>query len=120
MTTETWSFPLFIWNVALVVCIAATCWTGGLAFWLPDILGIIDISDTIHSFDYDNPSSISQLINDKSRGLQKLLEYFNGKITSASNILLLFGMPSINFVLYWKDLLVIVLLLFILLLAALF
>ena len=120
MTTETWSFPLFIWNVALVVCIAATFWTSGLAFWLPDILGIIDISDTIHSFDYDNQSSISQLINDKSRGLQKLLKYFNGKRTFASNILLLLGMPSINFVFYSKYLLVIVLLLFILLLAALF
>ena len=28
---------LFIWNFALVVCIAATSWTGRLAFWFPGI-----------------------------------------------------------------------------------
>ena len=50
----------------------------------------------------------------------KLLKYFNGTTTSASNILLLFGVLPINFVFYLKDLLVIFLFLFILLLAALF
>ena len=61
-------------------------------------------------------SSISQLINDKSRDLQKLLQYFTEITTSASNIVLLFGVLSINFVLYSKDLLVIVMVLSILLL----
>ena len=34
-----------IWNVALVDCIAATPWAGGLASGFEDILGVIDISD---------------------------------------------------------------------------
>ena len=94
--------------------------TVGLAFGLPDNAGVIDFSDIIHSFDNDKSSSISQLINGKSRDLQKLLKYFNRATTSASNILLSSGVVPINFVLYSKDLLVFVLLLFILLLAALF
>ena len=96
-------------------CINATARTGGLVFGFPGIPGVIDISDLIHSFDHDKSSSISQLINSKSRDLQKLLKYLNG--TSASSILLLFGVLPIIFVLYSKDLLVTVLLLFNLLLA---
>ena len=82
---------------------------------LQDILGVIDISDITHYLDQDKSSSISQLINGKLRDLQKLLKYFNETTTSTSNILLLLGVLPINFVLYLKDLLVIVLLLFILL-----
>ena len=37
------SLALFIWNVALVFCIAATSWTGGLASRFGGILGINDI-----------------------------------------------------------------------------
>ena len=88
------------------------------ALGLPDILGVIDISDIIHSFDYDKSVSVSQLINGKSKDLQKPLKY--GTTNSAFNILLLFRVLPINFVLYSKDLLFIVLLLFILILAAVF
>ena len=63
---------------------------------------------------------ISQLINGKSRYLQKLLKFFNGTTTSTFNVLLSFGVLPINFVLYSNDLLAIVLLLFILLPATLF
>ena len=63
---------------------------------------------------------ISQLINGKSRYLQKLLKFFNGTATSTFNVLLSFGVLPINFVLYSNDLLAIVLLLFILLPATLF
>ena len=55
-----------------------------------------------------------QLIKGKLRHLQKLLKYFNGTTTSAFNVLLSAGVLLI-FVLYLKDLLV---LLFILLLLA--
>ena len=63
---------------------------------------------------------ISQLINGKSRYLQKLLKFFNGTTTSTFNVLLSFGVLPINFVLYSNNLLAIVLLLFILLPATLF
>ena len=100
----------------LVVCIAATSGPGGLAFGSPSTACIIIISDIIHSFDHQKSSSVSQLINGKSRDLQILIKYFNGKTTSASNILLSSGVFPTNFVLYSNDLLVVVLLLFILLL----
>ena len=89
---------LFIWNVEAVV-IAGTCWAGGLGSGFPGILGIVDVWDVIHSFGYDKSSYISQLINGKSRDLQKLLEYFNGTTTSASNVLLSSFVLPINFVL---------------------
>ena len=48
----------------------------------------------------ENEVLFFQLINGKSRrDLQKLLKYFTGKITSACNVLLSFGIFSINFVL---------------------
>ena len=56
----------------------------------------------------------SHLINGKSRDLQKLLKYFNGTTNFAFNLFALSGMLHINFVLYSKDLLAVVLLLFIL------
>ena len=82
---------LFIWNVPTVVCIGATTGTGRLALRLPAIPVVIDVSDIIHSFDHDKSISILQLINGKSRDLYKLLKYFNGTTTSASNALLFGG-----------------------------
>ena len=81
---------------------------------------VIDISDIIHAFDHAKAISVSQLINSKSRDLKKLLKYFNGTTTSVPNIFLLFCVVPVNFVLYSKDSLVIVLLLFILIRAASF
>ena len=52
--TGTKRLALFIWNVAAVVCIAATARTGGLASGLPATLDIIYISDIIRSFDHGN------------------------------------------------------------------
>ena len=40
----------------------------------------------------------------QSRDSRKLLKYFSGTTTSASNMLLFFGMPPINFVLHSKEL----------------
>ena len=100
--------------------VASLSGTGGLAFGLPAIIGVIGISDIVHSFANDKSSPTSQLMKGWWSDLQKLLKYFNGTTTFASNILLLFGVLPINFVFYSKDLLVVVLLLFILLQAALF
>ena len=83
-------------NVVPVVCLAYLSGMGGLAFGLPGILGVIDISDIIHSFDHEKSSSVSQLINGKSRDFTKLFKYFNETKTSASNILILFGILLIN------------------------
>ena len=44
---------------------------GCLAYGLPSTTGGIDISDIIDSFNYEKSSSYSQLINGKSRDLQK-------------------------------------------------
>ena len=100
--TGTWGLALFIWKVLPVVCIASLAELGGLAATLV----VIDISDITHSFQNGKSSSNSQLINGKPRNLQKLLKYFNG--TSASNVLFLSSGVPIIFVLYSKDLLVIV------------
>ena len=71
------------------------------------------MSNITQYLDLDKTSYISQLIKGKSRD-QKLLNYFDRTTTSASNLLPLFGVLSINFVLCSKNLLVVVLLLFIL------
>ena len=97
---------MFFQNLGEVVAFAPT---GGF----PATAAILDISDTTQYFDHDKSSSISQLIKGESRDLQKLLKYFNGTTTSASDILLSFGVLLIIFVLYSKDLLVVVLLLFV-------
>ena len=110
---------LFIWNVASVVCISSTTGTGGLASGLRDIAGVIDTSDIIYSFDHDKSSSILQLIKGKSRNLHKLLKCFNGT-TTAFHVILSSSVLPIIFVLYSKDLLVIVFFLFILLPSLLF
>ena len=78
--------------------------TGGIAA----TAGVLDISDIIRYLEHDKLSSISQLIKGKSKDIQKLLKFFNGTTTSASNILLSFSVPSIIFILYSKDLLFIV------------
>ena len=105
----------------LVIYIAIKSEIGGLAFELPDTAGIIDISYTMHFLDHENSSSISQLIiNGKSSDLQKLLKYFNGTTTSATNIVLSSSVLPIYLVLYSKYVLAIVLLLFTLFLVRLF
>ena len=115
VTTGTLSLGIFIWNVAPIVYIAATSGTGGLAFRWQDTAAVIDISDIIHSFDYDKSSSASRFIKGKSRNHKKLLKYFYGATTSGFKVSLSSaGLPVIFFS-YSKDLLVIVLLLFILL-----
>ena len=57
---------------------------------------MIDISGIIHSFDHDKSSYISQLINGKSRDLQKLLQYIKKTTDSASNLLLSSGVLPIT------------------------
>ena len=64
--------------------------------------------------DNDKSSSISKLINGKSRDLQKLFKCFNGTATSAFNLLSLSGVLPVIFVLYLKDLLITILFLLIL------
>ena len=92
---------LFISNVAPVFSVASA----KLAHSTSDVL---DISDITQYFDHVKSSSISQLIKGKTRDLQKLLTYFNGAITSRFNLLLLFDVFPINFLLNSKDLLVVV------------
>ena len=57
---------------------------------------MIDISGIINSFDHDKSSYISQLINGKSRDLQKLLQYIKKTTDSASNLLLSSGVLPIT------------------------
>ena len=78
-------------------CTASLAKTGGLAFGFAGTLGVIDISDIIHSFAHDKSSSISQLINGKSRDLQKILNYFSETTASMSNELLSFDVLHIIF-----------------------
>ena len=86
-------------------------------------IGVIDISYIIHFLEHGKSSSISQFANGKLRDLQKLLKYFNGTETSASKLYHCLPCSLLNLscflLLYSKDLLV-ALLLFILLQAALF
>ena len=94
LTTQTQSLGLFIWNIAPVVKVASV----GL-----DLLtsGVLDISDITQYLDHVKSSSIARLIKGKSRDSQKLVKYFNGRTTSAFNLLLLFGVLSIIFVWYF-------------------
>ena len=71
-------------------------------------------SDITQYLDHDKLSCISQLNKGESRNLQKWPNHFNGTTTFAANLLLLFGALPINFALYLKDLVVVVLWLFIL------
>ena len=83
------------------VAVVATSYSGGS----PTALNVFDISDITQFFVNLKPSPISQLIHGKSRNLQKLLKYFNGTTTSASNILSLFGVFPIIYIRYLKNLL---------------
>ena len=114
VTTGAWSIALFIWNIAEVICVSAAARTGGLALELAVTAGALDISDITQYLDHDKSSSISQLINGKLTDLQKLLKYFNGKTTSAFNQFSLSGVLPIIYISHPKDLLVVVLFLFIL------
>ena len=97
VTTGTEGLALFVLNFVLFVFVASLAWTGGLAFGLEATAVVLYISDMIHSFDYDKSSSISQLIKDKLKNLQKFIKYFNGTTTSVSNVLLSFGVLSLLF-----------------------
>ena len=74
----------------------------------------LEISDIRQFLVHLNSSSITQLIKGKSSDLQKLLKYFDGTTTSASNLLLSGGVLPVSFALYSKDLRIVALLLFIL------
>ena len=75
---------------------------------------VLDIPEITHFIYYGKPSSISQLIKGKSRGLQKLLKCFYETATSVSSLLVLAGVPPVIFVFYSKNLLAAVLLLLVL------
>ena len=70
--------------------------------------------DIMQSLDYDKSSPISKLIKENPEDLQKLLKYSNEKTTSLTYISFSVGMLHIILVLYLKDLLLVVLLLFVL------
>ena len=82
-------------------------YTTGSAFGSTAI-NVLDISVIIQFLSNLNSSSISQLINGKSRDLPKLLNYFKGTTISAFNLLALSGVLPIIFVLYLRDLLAVV------------
>ena len=95
--------------VALVAC-DVTSYRTGLVFGTA--LNALNISLITQFLDHGKSSSISHIINGKSGDLQKLLKYFIGTTTSAFNLLALSGVLPITVVLYLKDLLVVVLVLF--------
>ena len=70
----------------------------GSAFGLTT-LSVLDIFDIAQHFVCFKSNCVSQLINGRSRDLQNLLKYFHGTTTCASNILLLFGVLLIIFIL---------------------
>ena len=117
VTTGTETLALFTWNVALFAEVATSYLTGSV---FGTALDVLDVSDITQYLDCDKSSSISQLIKDKSRALQKLLNYFNGTKTCASNLPPLLGVLPFNFVLNSKDLLVVLLLFILKLFAPLF
>ena len=61
-----------------MIRVATLAWTNGLVFGLGATTDILDIFDIIHYSHHDKSSSLSQLIKDKLRYLQKLLKYLNG------------------------------------------
>ena len=79
---------LFIRNVAPVVSVAWLRWLGELAFGLAKTSGVLHISVITQVFVHFKLSSISQVINGKSRDLQKIPKYFNGTITS--NVIIIY------------------------------
>ena len=101
---------LFILNNALVIDVAEACAIGGTAAGLVSISDVLNVSDIMQFLDYDKSSFISQLIEYKSRDLQKLLKNYVTK-TSVPNVLLSIVVFTIAFFLHSKYLLVAVLLL---------
>ena len=104
-------------HVALAVAVGKTWSVGRLAFGLVGTSRVLDISDIIQFLVHGKSSSVSQLVKGKSRNLRKLLKHANETTKqqqSKSTILLSAGVLPVIFVLYSKDLLVVVLLLFIL------
>ena len=93
---------LFIWKSELFIDVAGACAIDGAVAELTSISGVLNILHNIQFFDRDKSRSIWQLIKRKSRVLQKFQKYFNETRTSVSHALL------IKFVLYSKDLLVVV------------
>ena len=91
VTTGTQSLVLFIENFVLVVAVVICC-TGGSS----TVQYVLDISHITQYLNHDKSSFMSQLNKDNSRGLQKLLTYFNETTTSASNLLLLFGVLTLK------------------------
>ena len=71
VTNGTQRLRLFIWNVPPVVCFSATTGTAGLDSGSSSTATIIVISSIINSFNHEKSDSASQLINGKSRILQK-------------------------------------------------
>ena len=104
---------LFVWNVAPFIAVTNLYTTGSVLG--STSLNIHETSIVIQAFKHDKSNSVSQLIKSKLRDLQKLLKYFNETATSAFNLLVLTGVFPVIFVLYLKDLLVVVLFLFIIL-----
>ena len=95
-------------DIIIVVSIAATAGTGGLASGSLTALDVIYISDIIHFFDHDKSCFFYFTVNQWQTGnLQKLLKYSKGTTTSVSNELLSFDALPIVFALSSKDLLVI-------------
>ena len=101
---------LSICNVTSEVDFTWIIGLGGLAFALAGTSGVLYISDTMHSFDHGKSSSVSQLINDKSRNSKNSSNTLTGQqlLCLLFNLLLSLGVLSINFVLYSKDVFVIV------------
>ena len=110
VTTETKSLVPFIWKVTLVVSGCRICSVGGIEVGLVATPEGFDISEIIYLFDHDKSSPISQLSKCKPRNLQKLLKYFNVTTSSVPNLVLLADVFLIIFVLYLKDLHVVLLL----------
>ena len=93
VTTGTYNFLSFIWNIA-----PDEGTNGGLR------IALTNISAKTQFFEHVKINSISQLINDISKLLQKLLKYFKGITTSASvNESLFGGVFAIILVFYLKD-----------------
>ena len=109
VTTGAYCLVLFISNVASVADPSGRYAVGGLA---ARSAGISELFNITQSPDHAKPSSVLQLIKSKSGNFQKFLKHFSGTTIFVFNTLLLAAVPPVIFVLYSKDLLFVVLLLF--------
>ena len=112
VTTGAYCLVLFISNVASVADPSGRYAVGGLAARSAGTSELFKISDITQSPDHTKPSSVLQLIKSTSGNFQKLLKHFSETTTFVFNTLLLAAVPPVVFVLYSKDLLFVVLLLF--------